>query len=215
MKKALVLIAAVVLFAVAATAQNATFEGFLQQFPKASLPFSLGEQDLRNQLETRAANLPVAKATRLGWEYYGFLPSLEENARESRMPVYPEPVAMLETADNYAVIYNTGRSFARQYKTYNVAIFDKKGNFISSRCIGGVNPTTLASATINENLEITVKEYSVNWEKNYSTNGIEGNVINSITPISTYIFGGSVDATGSYNWQNAPVEVLESKVASK
>ena len=209
MKKALVLIAAVVLFAVAATAQNATFEGFLQQFPKASLPFSLGEQDLRSQLETRAANLPVAKATRLGWEYYGFLPSLEENARESRMPVYPEPVAMLETADNYTMIYNTGRSFARQYKTYNIAVFDKKGNFVATRCIAGVNPTALAAATIDENLEITIKEYSINWAKDYSTNGIEGNSIQELVPTSVRTVNATAAKTEGEDWKNAPAVVKE------
>lgn len=112
MKKVFVLLAAAFLFAVAANAQNATFEGFLQQFPKATLPYTLGEQDLRTQLESRAANQPLTKAKRLAWEYYDFLPALEEDARENRMPIYPEPIAMLETENNYAVIYNTGRNFA-------------------------------------------------------------------------------------------------------
>jgi hypothetical protein len=204
MKKVIIIITAL-FFTIAANAQTVSFESFLQQFPKATLPYTLGEQDLRGQLESRATNQPVAKAKRLGWEYYDFLPTLEEDARESRMPVYPEPIAALETEQYYAVIYNTGRNFARQYKTYNIAVFDKKGNFVSSRCIAGVNPTALAAATIDENLQITIKEYSVNWEKDYSTNGIEGNIIVNLTPTSVR----TVNATAAIkvegeDWKNVP-----------
>lgn len=209
MKKVFVLLAAAFLFAVAANAQNATFEGFLQQFPKATLPFTLGEQDLRNQLESRAANQPLTKAKRLAWEYYDFLPALEEDARENRMPIYPEPIALLETENNYAVIYNTGRTFARQYKTYNIAVFDKKGNFVATRCIAGVNPTALAAATIDENLEITIKEYSINWTKDYSTNGIEGNSIQELVPTSVRTVHATAAKTEGEDWKNAPATVKE------
>lgn len=208
MKKVIIIITAL-FFTIAANAQSVTFENFLQQFPKATLPFTLGEQDLRGQLESRASNQPVSKAKRLGWEYYDFLPTLEEDARENRMPVYPEPIASLETEKYYAVIYNTGRNFARQYKTYNVAVFDKEGNFVSSRCIAGVNPTALAAATIDENLQVTIKEYSVNWEKDYSTNGIEGNTIINLTPTSVRTVNATA-ATKADNedWKNQP-EVKE------
>lgn len=203
MKKVFAFIAACFIL-VASNAQNATFEEFLRQFPKANLPYALGEEELRGQLESRAANQPVAKTKRLGWEFYDFLPALEEDARENRMPVYPEPVAALENATHYAVIYNTGRNFARQYKTYNIAVFDKAGNFVATRCIGGVNPTALASATIDENLQVTIKEYNVNWAKDYSTHGIEGNSILGITPVSTRTVKATAAKTEGEDWKNAP-----------
>jgi hypothetical protein len=206
MKKVILLIVAVFV-TLAAQAQDTTFQGFLQQFPKATLPYSLSEAELQGQLESRAANAPVEKAKRLAWEYYEFLPTLEDNARENRMPVYPEPIAALETPNHYAVIYNTGRNFARQYKTYNITVFDKAGNFVATRCIAGVNPTALAAATIDENLEVTIKEYSVNWSKDYITNGIEGNSILGLVPTTTR----TVKATSAVKiegeeWENVPAK---------
>jgi len=204
MKHAIIIIATLV-FSATVTAQEVTFADFFQQFPKASLPYTLGTESLQQQLENRAAKAPVTKATRLAWEYYGFLPSLEENATENRMPVYPEPIAAFETETHYAVIFNTGRNFARQYKTYNIAVFDKNGNHIQTRCIAGVNPTTMASATISETLEVTISEFSVNWSKDYITNGIEGNQILGIAPLSVR----TVNATSAVkevteDWKNAP-----------
>jgi hypothetical protein len=204
MKNVIIFIAAI-LVSVATTAQDTTFQGFLQQFPKATLPFTLGAEELQGQLESRAAKTPVAKATRLAWDYYAFLPTLEANATENRMPVYPEPVAMLETATHYAVIFNTGRNFARQYKTYNIAVFDKCGNYIQTRTIAGVNPTALATATINANLEVTINEYSVNWSKDYITNGIEGNQIIGISPVATRTVKATTAAKeAKEDWKNAP-----------
>ena len=45
-------------------AQDATptFQDFLAQFPKASLPYTFNAEDLQGQLETR----PAAKVARLG-----------------------------------------------------------------------------------------------------------------------------------------------------
>lgn len=202
MKKVFAFISAVALFAVAATAQNATFEGFLQQFPKASLPYTLGEQDLRSHLEARAAKTPVAKTNRLAWEYYSFLPSLEAEAAQNRMPVHPEPVALLETSEYYAVVFNTGRSFTRQYKTYQIAVFTKDGILMSTRTIAGVNPTSLAAATVDANLDVTVKEYSVNWANDYATFGIEGNTLTGIQATNTYTFSALNALTENSTWNN-------------
>jgi hypothetical protein len=200
MKNTFALIAALLLTATVSFAQTATFESFLQQFPKAELPYSLGEGDLRNHLESRATNAPVAKAKRLAWEYYEFIPTLEADARENRMPVYPEPIAQLETSTHYAVIFNTGRSFARQYKTYNVAVFTKDGQFVSSRCIAGVNPTALASATIDEDLNITIKEYRVEWTKDFNTTGFDGNAITALVPTTTRTVKATAAVQEGENW---------------
>ncbi len=74
MKNVIIFIAAI-LVSVATTAQDTTFQGFLQQFPKATLPFTLGAEELQGQLESRAAKTPVAKPARLAWDYYAFLPT--------------------------------------------------------------------------------------------------------------------------------------------
>ncbi len=210
MKNAIIIIAAA-LCSLSLTAQEATFQGFLQQFPKATLPYTVGTEELQQHLEQRAAKTPMTKAARLAWEYYGFLPTLEENAAENRMPVYPEPIAAFETENHYAVVFNTGRNFARQYKTYNIAVFDKQGNHIQTRTIAGVNPTSLASATININLEITISEYSVNWSKDYITNGIEGNQIMGIAPVGTRTVKATAEVKEACeDWKNQPVARMTS-----
>ena len=206
MKKGFALVA-ILFFALTVFAQTeATFEGFIQQFPKAELPYTLSESVLRSQLENRAANTPVEKTKCLAWEYYDFIPTLEDDARENRMPVYPEPIAALETDTYYAVVYNTGRNFARQYKTYNIAVFDKAGKFVATRSIAGVNPTALAAATIDAELNVTIKEYSVNWSKDYLTNGIEGNTITGLTEISTRTVKATAAKEVGEDWKNEPLQ---------
>ena len=150
-------------------AQDATptFQEFLAQFPKASLPYSFDAQDLKGQLEAR----PATKAARLGWEFYQYLPELERSASYSNMPVCPEPVASFETKEYIAVLYNIARGFSRGTKTYSISVFNKQGEYLGTHFVAGVNPETLTVATINEALIANVNEYKVNWENNYRENG--------------------------------------------
>lgn len=156
-----------------------TFQEFLAQFPKACLPYTFSADDLQAQMEKRAT---APKAKRLAWEYYQFLPMLEESARYSNMPVYPEPVAAFETESNYAVLYNTGRGFTKNFKSYHVAVYDKQGNHIATHFVAGVNASSLTTATIDEALNAKVQAYQVNWAKDYQQNGAEGNSIINLTP---------------------------------
>lgn len=162
------------LFAIQVNAQDSTtFQDFLAQFPTASLPYNFSTEELQSQLQTRTA----AKAKRLGWEYYQFLPELERSAQFSSMPVYPEPVAKFETENNIAVLYNIARGLSRGTKTYSITIFDKEGNYIGTHFVAGVNPNTITVATIAENLNATVKEYKVNWASDFRTKGAQDNQV--------------------------------------
>lgn len=161
------------------TEAEATFQDFLAQFPKATLPYTFTAEELQAQMEKRAS---APKAKRLAWEYYQFLPTLEESARFSRMPVHPEPIAAFETKEHFAVLYNTGRGFTKNFKSYHIAVYDKQGNHIATHFVAGVNPTTLTAATIDETLHAKVQAYQVNWAKDYQENGAEGNSIQSLTP---------------------------------
>lgn len=156
-----------------------TFQDFLAQFPKASLPYVFSADDLQAQMEKRAT---APKAKRLAWEYYQFLPMLEESARFSRMPVYPEPVASFETKENFAVLYNTGRGFTKNFKSYHIAVYDKQGNHLATHFVAGVNTATLTAATIDETLHAKVQAFQINWAKDVQENGTEGNSIINLTP---------------------------------
>lgn len=179
-----ILIALASLFAFNANAQDTpAFQDFLAQFPAAALPYTFNAQELQGQLENRAA----AKATRLGWEFYQFLPELERSAQHSSMPVYPEPVARFETENNIAVLYNIARGLSRGTKTYSISVFDKKGNYIGSHFVAGVNPHTLTVATIDEKLNADVKEFKVKWANDYREFGVQGNKVTDLTPADSQI----------------------------
>jgi hypothetical protein len=156
--------------------ETATFQDFLAQFPTATLPYSFSTDDLQGQLQNRTA----AKAANLDWEYYSFLPELERSAQFSSMPVSPEPVAKFETENNIAVLYNIARGLNRGTKTYSITIFDKKGNYVGTHFVAGVNANTLTAATINENLTADVKAYNVNWAKDYRTFGATDNQVTGL-----------------------------------
>lgn len=191
--------ASFLLMGFAGFAQKASFNEFLQQFPKATLPYTIDEAQLQYHLEVR----PVEKLTRLPWEFYELLPDLEENMQQTSMPVYPEPVACFETKKHYALLYNTGRKFAKQFKVYNLAIFDKQGNYIVSRCIGGANPTSLASVVIDADLTVTIKEYRVQWAKDYMVNGLEENKVTALLPVRTRTFDAKT-AAKTQSWDFVP-----------
>jgi hypothetical protein len=158
-----------------------TFQEFLAQFPKASLPYTFNVEELKGQLET----LSAAKAARLNWEFYQYLPELERSASYSNMPVCPEPVAAFETKDYTAVLYNIARGFSRGTKTYSISVFNKQGEYLGTHFVAGVNPETLTVATISETLTAKVNEYKVTWKNNYRKNGQINNKVTGLTLVET------------------------------
>jgi hypothetical protein len=141
-----------------------TFKQFIEQFPKASLPYSIGTEALQAQLEKSAAQKPV----RLSWEYYQFLPELDRSAAYSNMPVHPEPVAAFETERYTAVLYNLARGRSRSAKSYSISVYTKEGRYVGTHFVAGVNACSLTSVTIDEMLAADVNEYKVLWGSNNS-----------------------------------------------
>jgi hypothetical protein len=171
--------------AVNAQENTPSFQDFLAQFPKASLPYTFSAQSLQAQIETR----PVAKAAPLNWDFYNFLPELERSAAFSSMPVHPQPVAALETENYHAVIYNLARGLARGNKTYSISVFTKEGNYIGTHFVAGVNPEMLTAVTIDESLVANVTEYKISWAKDYRENGHIGNNITGLNFVEAGSFG--------------------------
>ncbi len=166
-------------------AQDATptFQDFLAQFPKASLPYSFSAQDLQSQIEAR----PATKSAHLGWEFYQFLPELERSASFSNKPVCPEPVAVFETKEYTAVLYNIARGLSVGTKSYSISVFTKTGEYIGTNFVAGVNAETLTTASINENLTASVAEFKINWENNFQQKGCSNNKVTSLTLITSLI----------------------------
>jgi hypothetical protein len=158
-------------------AQAPSFQDFLHQFPSATLPYSFDTATLKEQIEKH----PAAKAKRLDWEFYQFLPELERSAQFSSKPVHPEPVAVFETDKFYAVLYNVARGLTRGAKTYSVSVFEKNGNYIGTHFVAGVDPQHLTVATIDEHLKARVQEYNISWENEYEFDNTS-NKVNNLLP---------------------------------
>lgn len=184
MKNILVIPALILAFATSFTTNVAAqetetpaFTEFIAQFPKAELPYTFGTEELKGQLEINTA---AAKAKRLGWQHYQFLPELERSAEYSNMPVYPEPVAAFETKEYTAVLYNIARGTGKGAKTYTISLFDRAGNHIATNFVAGADAKTLTAATIAADLKAEVTEYQVNWTLDLLENGREGNSVKNL-----------------------------------
>lgn len=137
-----------------------TFNDFLAQFPKASLPYTMTAEDLQQQIQPK----PATKVNRLGWDYYSFLPELERSAQFSNMPVYPEPVAVFETRGYYAVLYNLARGLSKGSKTYSITVYDLDGGYIGTQFVAGINNREITTLRIEENLMATVEVLKIEKE---------------------------------------------------
>lgn len=137
-----------------------TFNDFLAQFPKESLPYTMTAEDLQQQIQPK----PATKVTRLGWDYYSFLPELERSAQYSNMPVYPEPVAVFETHGYYAVLYNLARGLSKGTKTYSITVYDLDGGYIGTQFVAGINNKEITTLSIEENLMATVEVLNIEKE---------------------------------------------------
>ena len=173
-----------------ALANTRDFQQFLQQFKPALLPYVLSKETLLQRLK---ANLPQAdeqkeERRRTQWRQdlvrlvdpNGFLPG---HAMEmmSRVPSFYNPVARVETKEYVAVIYSVTRGFAGPYSDYQVAVFDKTGQFVSENTLAQLGTTSLTAATIYTNLLARTEQYRINWKRNLDEFGLEGNSITGVT----------------------------------
>lgn len=150
-------IAAMTFLAAPAPAQTVSFDQFLQQFPAATLPFSIDADALQADL----SNNEPSQVARLDWAYFEFLPELENNAQFCRMPVYPEPVARFETDKYHAVLYNLARGASKGSKFYTISVFDKEGTHLGTHYIGGITNKQMNAFSISTDLIATVNSFSM------------------------------------------------------
>lgn len=133
------------------SAQEVSFQDFLLQFPKATLPFSINERDLLN------SSLTTAESVRLDWAFFEFLPELEASAQFSRMVVYPEPVARFESGNKHAILYNLARGLHKNSRYYTLSVYDQYGTHLGTHYVGGIQGSRLHAFTIEENLKAIVR----------------------------------------------------------
>lgn len=165
-----------------------SFQDFLKQFPREKLPFGSNEKDLRADLDSYAAfangDEKAAYRTnfkKLDWKYYKFLPGLDEESRFSRMPATTEPVAMFSSGDHVGVLYTVGYGRRMIYRNYSVTVFTKDGQFVSHNKLGSLGTETAITYSVDRNLNLTLKNWTINWEKDYSVTGVNGNKVTGLT----------------------------------
>lgn len=166
---------------VATTTEEPSFQDFLKQFPAQPLPYEISKDKLAKLLSdaTKTGERTHSKGERLPYAYYQFLPSLN---RFSRMPEYAEPVARLETERKVAVIYNITHGYAQSWKNYQITVFDKEGNAISTNYLAGIGTEDITAALVTADLQAVQTPYQVIWKKDYQAYGIEGNKIETLVP---------------------------------
>ncbi len=196
----------------AAAPDAAAFEQFLQQFPKADLPYVIGTSELSATLEQRAQGIRPAAVPFLAADSYEFLPDLDRSAEATSIPAHPQAVARFETADRHAVLYNLPRSGAKQYRALYLAVFDKEGRHIATTFVAGVNPTTLVSAVLDEQLQAKVQEFQVQWAKEL-THNLAGNQLAGLQPLEIHTLDLNQTPENDWNERHEPKTAASGAIA--
>lgn len=170
-------------------AADPDFIDFLKQFPKAGLPYHLSAEHLKDyltaaiQLEEKSDNAEQEALYNSRVRLHDprrFLPA-SRHSSFSRIPVFLEPVARMETKSHYAVVYSESQGFGWAYKSYHVAVFNKSGHLLSEHIVAGTGSTELTAVAIDAQLRAVVQTYRINWKNDYYQNGTEGNEITGLT----------------------------------
>jgi len=171
---------------------DVTFEQFLMQFPAKSLPYTLDENSLVAGLNksltadrSQASYRSLEQPKKLKHQYFKFLPNLSGESSFNRLPIAVEPIAILATADNFAVLYSINRSFSAGFRTYNIAVLNKKGKQISCNVVGNVLPQNIVSCTVSAELMAELKTWKPIWKLDFDENGSVDNMITDISLVES------------------------------
>lgn len=146
---------------------NSTFEKFLSEFPKGKLPFALTAETLQKHMLAKSSTDNTKKSPlqtkRLAYEYNPFLPHLEDGY--SRLPPSAEGLMAVNVENNkHLVVYVTGRA-RYGFQTFYAVIYDEKGTILKDVKIAKTSEKELLAGAIDENLNITLTNYTINWYK--------------------------------------------------
>lgn len=164
-------------------AQGPLFQAFLTEFPTTTLPYEITAAALQANLGRTSSGYSSTK--RLSYKYAEVLPEMERG-QFSRMPVHFLPLAKVETDRFYAVVFSSGFGFSPRYADYYLTLFDKNGNLVTTKLIAFSGTKTLASCVLKDGFLAEIKEWQVEWTKDYETNGAERNSVKSLALLDTH-----------------------------
>lgn len=189
MKRAHPVAAPAIIEAGAEEVADRDFNNFLKQFPKAGLPYNISAEYLKEylmaaiQLEesTGVAEQEAQRKSRVRLnDPRRFLPG-SRYSMFSRIPVFLEPVARMETKKYHAIVYSESQGFGWAYKSYRIAVFTKAGQLISENVVAHTGSTELVSVAVDAQLKAVVQTYQIKWKNDYYEYGTEGNEISGLT----------------------------------
>lgn len=170
--------------------QNEAFLKFLKQFKPEHLPYAITKASLLQYLKTlqpeaggeTEAN-PQQKAEQ-EWvrleDPDHFIP-FDRMAMISRAPVFYAPLTKMETPEYVAVVYTVTIGFSKVFKDYEIAVFDKQGQFVSKNHLAHLSAQALTACTVNVKLVARTQQYAVVWARNLDEFGMEGNRVAGLT----------------------------------
>lgn len=177
------------------------FQALLKQFPLAPLPYEISANTLKDNImaslrlddeyDPLAADKDVVTPAPTVLEDVvspfpksledpkGFIPG-SRSSKMSRVPLYNTPISRVETDQYVGLIYNQTRGYSQLYNAYWMAMFDKRGNLISSNLIASTSRSIINSVRIDEQLIAHSESYKIHWKNDLNQNGTLGNEITGL-----------------------------------
>ncbi len=158
---AILFLAATNTFTTKHTQATAGFKELLAAFPKGNLPYAININQIKMYL-TQNNNVPKEYPS-LSYELKKMLPNAK-TAKFSRMPEQTVPMKMIETADNFILVYHQGYLSWGSGK-FHITMFDKKGKIVREDYLADLDTENPTSGQINADLTLTRIKYALTWDK--------------------------------------------------
>lgn len=185
---------------------NKDFAEFLSKFEKTELPYTMPLDKLNsyNDIEPFAPEykkaIVIIDKVKNKTSFSQFLPGLGIGQFTRRSPPEYTPINRFYVNEKViAVVFKTQQQFfPGDFCGYSMMLYDLKGNILSEEVqrsyrtramqIGGHEPTSSMSFSIDENGILTTVSYVPTWKKNIKKFGYANNVVSKFTlsEVKTY-----------------------------
>lgn len=167
------------------------FYMFLSHFEKTTTPYGISIEDLPVS-DLKKGQIYNSNVSALPTE---FIPNYSK-AKFSRMgPPSIKPIARFyPSEDHIAVVYSSDLRYGI-YKTYQLIVYDFNGNILTknnkgqerSILIASINSQQINTCNINDQGEIIMETYKIDWKENIDEKGFQDNEILSYTKLAEKI----------------------------
>jgi hypothetical protein len=175
------------------------FKDFLALFKKQEFPFEMRREDMVKRLtsyhdqsdDTPPSAKEEKEYARQSAAHRHMVELMARYLPESgfglfqRVPSIPMPIALMETPTHYVLVYGVSAGFSDIYCDYEVAVFSKEGNLISTNIAGDLSPETLKTFVITEDLHLQTESWELRWKEDFWDSESQNNRITQIKSTGT------------------------------